>query len=74
MRDDPESIAIRKHHADMTLARGEIDEMAAEIETIATTRPTPFALLLARLVRWIRRMAARDEEEARIAARETYDD
>lgn len=70
MKDDPDSIQLRKRHAewmDATALGIETSEMA---ETLAQ-RSTLYRGL-ASFVRWLTSISRREEEKARRAARETY--
>ncbi len=74
MRDDPESIALREEHSKAMRESGEAQEMLREIEMIAVFERTLFWRIMLRAVRWAANGYARLEEEARIAARKTYDE
>lgn len=70
MKDDPDSIQLRKRHAewmDTTALGAETAEMA---ETLA--QQSVLYRGLARFLRWLTSISRREEEKARRAARETY--
>lgn len=70
MKDDPDSIQLRKRHAewmDTTALGAETTEMA---ETLA--QGSILYRGLARFLRWLTNISRREEEKARRAARETY--
>lgn len=70
MQDDPESIKARKVHAEWmeTTALGE--ETAEMAETLAALHPK-FGWL-AKFLGWLVRISRREEEKARLTARDTY--
>lgn len=70
MKDDPDSIQLRKRHAEWmdTTALGiETAEMA---ETLA--QRSVLCRSLARFLRWLTNISRREEEKARRAAWKTY--
>ncbi len=73
MKDDPESIKLREEHREWMRSVGDADEVVEEIETVAAVHSSWFLRLMLAIARWAQRGFHRGEEDARQAARETYD-
>lgn len=74
MRDDPEAVALRQAHVRWMRQMAEADDEMAQLETIAAVHPTLFLRFLLRVARWLHAGLSEQAEDARRAARATYED
>lgn len=72
MRDDHESIERRVEHRRLMEISGKAADAVARMETITGEPRNGFQRLRQRFNRWILWKIQQREEEARVAARETY--